>query len=101
MLRGSFLLFFVSINFKQLTKVTDTSAAQARNGKDIQGIPWDRLNLTRETYRLTRLEQYKNYENIPLSGEAVDKVCYVWIQEYAAITFDANVDLSYLLYCIN
>ncbi|KAJ6873719.1 hypothetical protein NC651_032539 [Populus alba x Populus x berolinensis] len=27
----------------------------------------------REKYRLTRLEQYKNYENIPLSGEAVDK----------------------------
>ncbi|GKE42071.1 hypothetical protein Tco_1469355, partial [Tanacetum coccineum] len=24
--------------------VTDTSSAQARKGKDIQGIPWDRLN---------------------------------------------------------
>lgn len=55
-------------------KVTDTSAAQARKGKDIQGIPWERLNITRESYRSTRLEQYRNYENIPLSGEAVDKV---------------------------
>lgn len=55
-------------------KVTDTSASQARTGKDIQGIPWDRLNITRESYRLTRLEQYRNYENIPSSGEAVDKV---------------------------
>ncbi|GKB26987.1 uncharacterized WD repeat-containing protein-like protein isoform X1 [Tanacetum coccineum] len=55
--------------------VTDTSSAQARKGKDIQGIPWDRLNITRESYRRTRLEQYRNYENIPLSGDAVDKNC--------------------------
>ncbi|KAF3456133.1 hypothetical protein FNV43_RR00781 [Rhamnella rubrinervis] len=61
--------------FEQHTKVSDTSSSQARKGKDIQGIPWDRLNITREKYRLTRLEQYRNYENIPLSGEAVDKEC--------------------------
>ncbi|TQD80885.1 hypothetical protein C1H46_033555 [Malus baccata] len=61
--------------FEQLTKVSDTSSAQARKGKDIQGIPWDRLSITKEKYRLTRLEQYRNYENIPLSGEAVDKEC--------------------------
>lgn len=54
--------------------MTDTSAAQARKGKDIQGITWEGLNVTRQSYRLTRLEQYRNYENIPLSGEAVDKV---------------------------
>ncbi|KAE8685609.1 cysteine proteinase RD21a-like [Hibiscus syriacus] len=59
----------------QPTKVTDTSSAQARKGKDIQGIQWERLNITREKYRLTRLEQYKNYENIPASGKAVDKEC--------------------------
>ncbi|GMH08081.1 hypothetical protein Nepgr_009921 [Nepenthes gracilis] len=58
-----------------LTKMTDTSAALARQGKDIQGIPWDRLNITREKHRLTRLEQYRNYENIPSSGETVDKEC--------------------------
>lgn len=58
----------------QLTSVTDTSASQARKGKDIQGIPWDSLNITRQKYRLTRLEQYKNYQNIPSSGETVDKV---------------------------
>ncbi|KAI7738999.1 hypothetical protein M8C21_030532 [Ambrosia artemisiifolia] len=55
--------------------VTDTSSAQARRGKDIQGIPWERLKITRESYRRTRLEQYRNYENIPLSGDAVDKIC--------------------------
>lgn len=61
--------------YEMLTKVTDTSSSQARKGKDIQGIPWDRLNITREKYRLTRLEQYRNYENIPSSGETVDKEC--------------------------
>ncbi|KAJ7979125.1 WD40 repeat [Quillaja saponaria] len=59
--------------YELITKVTDTSAPQARMGKDIQGIPWDRLNITRENYRLTRLEQYRNYENVPSSGETIDK----------------------------
>jgi len=54
--------------------MTDTSAAEARKGKDIQGIPWDRLSISREKYRQTRLEQYKNYENIPHSGERSEKV---------------------------
>ncbi|KAK9138960.1 hypothetical protein Sjap_009554 [Stephania japonica] len=61
--------------YDMLTKVTDTTAAQARRGKDIQGIPWERLNITREKYRQTRIEQYKNYENVPSSGELVDKEC--------------------------
>nr|AHG30905.1 putative WD-repeat protein [Narcissus tazetta] len=55
--------------------VSDTSSVQARKGKDIQGIPWDRLNITREKYRQTRLEQYKNYENILNSGEASGNEC--------------------------
>ncbi|CAL0320694.1 unnamed protein product [Lupinus luteus] len=61
--------------YQVLNKLTDTSAAQARMGKDIQGIQWDRLNVTRQNYRLTRLQQYRNYENIPQSGDAVDKEC--------------------------
>ncbi|KAH9626476.1 hypothetical protein KSS87_006436 [Heliosperma pusillum] len=43
----------------------DTTAGEARKGKDIQGIPWERLNFTRDKYRETRLKQYKNYESIP------------------------------------
>ncbi|KAJ8747331.1 hypothetical protein K2173_013135 [Erythroxylum novogranatense] len=57
------------------TRVTDTSAADARRGKDIQGIPWDRLSISREKYRQTRLDQYKNYENIPQSGAGSEKDC--------------------------
>ncbi|WVY94071.1 hypothetical protein V8G54_033159 [Vigna mungo] len=56
-------------------RITDTTAAEARRGKDIQGIPWDRLTISREKYRQTRLEQYKNYENIPQSGEMSEKEC--------------------------
>ena len=40
---------------------TDTSAEEARNGKDIQGIPWERLNFTRDKYRETRLRQYNSF----------------------------------------
>ncbi|XP_059444413.1 uncharacterized WD repeat-containing protein C2A9.03-like [Corylus avellana] len=58
-------------------KVADTTAAQARKGKDIQGIPWNRLSITREKYRQTRLEQYKNHENIAHSGEGSGKDCKV------------------------
>ena len=60
--------------FLQVTRVSDTSAAEARIGKDIQGIPWEGLNITRQDYRKARLEQYKNYENLPQSGELMDKV---------------------------
>lgn len=52
----------------------DTSPAEARSGKDIQGIPWDRLDKTGENYRIIRFEQYNNYENIPSSGDAMYKV---------------------------
>lgn len=65
----------VENEYELLTRVTDTTAAQARRGKDIQGIPWDRLHITREAYRQTRLEQYKNYENVQSSGELIDKKC--------------------------
>lgn len=70
----NYLILHNMINFVQNSKATDTSAAEARAGKDIQGIPWDRLSITREKYRQTRLEQYKNYENIPNSGEGSGKV---------------------------
>uniref|UniRef100_A0A0D9VKC7 Uncharacterized protein n=1 Tax=Leersia perrieri TaxID=77586 RepID=A0A0D9VKC7_9ORYZ len=55
-------------------KIPDTSSADARKGKDIQGIPWDKLAITRDKYRQTRLDQYKNYENKPNSGEAAAKL---------------------------
>lgn len=54
---------------------TDTSAMEARNGKDIQGIPWEMLNYSRDRYRETRLKQYQNYENLSQSREELHKEC--------------------------
>lgn len=58
-----------------MSKVSDTTAAQARHGKDVQGIPWDRLQFTREKYRETRLQQYKNYENLLQPHDDLEKEC--------------------------
>jgi WD40 repeat protein len=55
--------------------ILETSSADTRKGKDIQGIPWEKLAISREKYRQTRLEQYKNYENVPNSGEEAKKDC--------------------------
>ncbi|KAI4389437.1 hypothetical protein MLD38_001665 [Melastoma candidum] len=52
---------------------TDTSACEARNGKDIQGIPWERLNYTRDKYREKRLKQYKNYASLSRSHDHLNK----------------------------
>ena len=71
----------------QSDKVVDTTAAQARRGQDIQGIPWDNLSITRERYRRTRLEQYKNYENILGSGDLSGKVTIDIFREDTLIDF--------------
>ncbi|KAL2466993.1 Transducin/WD40 repeat-like superfamily protein [Abeliophyllum distichum] len=55
----------------------DISAAQVRSGRDIQGIPWGSLGITKKRYRKTRLEQYRNYENKPQSGEGLEKECKI------------------------
>ena len=79
----------------QINKVADTSAADARNGKDIQGIPWERLRITRDVYRQTRLEQYKNYENIPHSGEFSRKVISDFISFLSALCKQDYLTVSY------
>ena len=79
----------------QNNKVADMSAADARNGKDIQGIPWERLSVTREKYRERRLEQYKNYENIPHSGEFSRKVISDFISFLSALCKQDYLTVSY------
>ncbi|XP_038716134.1 uncharacterized WD repeat-containing protein C2A9.03-like isoform X1 [Tripterygium wilfordii] len=62
-------------DFEQSKQKSDTSALEARNGKDIQGIPWERLNFSRDKYRETRLKQYKNYESLSHSRTELNKEC--------------------------
>lgn len=45
-----------------------------RNGKDMQGIPWERLKYSRDQYRKMRLKHYKNYENLARSHQGFDMV---------------------------
>jgi hypothetical protein len=44
-----------------------------KKGKDIQGIPWEIMGITRDAYRQRRLEHYDNFENIPNSGITSEK----------------------------
>lgn len=62
----------------QSTPKTDTSAIDARNGKDIQGIPWERFSFSRDNYREKRLSQYKNYESLSSSRATLEKVPFPW-----------------------
>eukprot|EP00878_Enallax_costatus_P023534 GHUV01025034.1.p1 GENE.GHUV01025034.1~~GHUV01025034.1.p1 ORF type:complete len:224 (+),score=72.59 GHUV01025034.1:581-1252(+) len=44
-------------------ELEDVTQQQAAEGRDLQGIPWDRLQITRSRYRQQRLDQYRNYMN--------------------------------------
>jgi len=56
-------------------KYDTTSAAEYRDGKDMQGIPWERLHYSREDYRGKRLNGYRNYESLSRSHELLDSEC--------------------------
>uniref|UniRef100_A0A0E0KEG1 Uncharacterized protein n=1 Tax=Oryza punctata TaxID=4537 RepID=A0A0E0KEG1_ORYPU len=56
-------------------QMDDTSALDYKEGKDMQGIPWERLNYSRDQYREMRLRQYKNYENLTMSRAGLAKEC--------------------------
>lgn len=76
---SAFFFLFVYISYNsfvfhgglQNNKIADTTAEQVRTGKDIQGIPQVMLSISREKYRQTRLQQYKNTMNMSLSSEKV------------------------------
>ncbi|XP_062029127.1 uncharacterized protein LOC133745149 isoform X2 [Rosa rugosa] len=59
----------------EISLKSDTSALEGRNGIDIQGIPWERLNFTRDKYREARLKQYKNYESLGRPRQDLEKEC--------------------------
>ncbi|GMN53689.1 hypothetical protein TIFTF001_022823 [Ficus carica] len=77
------------------SKAADITATQPRGGRgtDIQDIPWNRLSITREQYRQQRMEQYKNYENVPFSGECSTRDCKVTEKRSTYYAFRQNVSL--------
>lgn len=48
----------------------DTTPDQLDQGVDMQGIPWDRMQLPRQTYREIRMKQFRNYVNLREEVEA-------------------------------
>jgi hypothetical protein len=70
----------------------DTSASDYKEGKDIQGIPWERLNYSRDQYREMRLKEYKNYQNLTRSHNGLEQVrglsfCFFMIAFAVLLTF--------------
>ncbi|KAK8445801.1 hypothetical protein SEVIR_9G386801v4 [Setaria viridis] len=59
----------------QHEQMDDTSASDYKEGKDIQGIPWERLNYSRDQYREMRLKEYKNYQNLTRSRSGLEQEC--------------------------
>ncbi|KAM3229539.1 hypothetical protein ACQJBY_060403 [Aegilops geniculata] len=57
------------------TEMNDTSALEYRQGKDMQEIPWERLNYSRDQYRQLRLKQYKNYQSLARPRDVLEKEC--------------------------
>jgi hypothetical protein len=42
----------------------DVSAEDVANGKDVQGIPWEKMLFPRDQYREMKMRSYKNYQNL-------------------------------------
>lgn len=53
----------------------DTTAEQYNLGRDIQGIPWERLRWTRKEHRKNRVRTFINYTNL-LSVDGEDYKAY-------------------------
>ncbi|WVZ57126.1 hypothetical protein U9M48_007555 [Paspalum notatum var. saurae] len=64
-----------SDSHQQHDQMDDTSASEYRQGKDMQGIPWERLNYGRDQYRQLRLREYKNYRSLTRSRSGLEQDC--------------------------
>jgi hypothetical protein len=49
--------------------MADVSAEDVASGKDVQGIPWDKMLFPRDQYREVKLKTYKNYQNLTYDRE--------------------------------
>ena len=47
----------------------DVSAEDVANGKDVQGIPWEKMLFPRDQYRDMKTKSYKNYQNLSYARE--------------------------------
>jgi len=59
-----FVLFFWQENM-----LPDVSAADVAAGKDMQGIPWEKMLFGRDQYREMKMKNYRNYQNLSYARE--------------------------------
>ena len=68
-----FLFFFsrnvVSLFVLQENMLPDVSAADVAAGKDMQGIPWEKMLFGRDKYREMKMKNYRNYQNLSYARE--------------------------------
>lgn len=79
----------------QDSKAADITATQPRGGRgtDIQDIAWNGLDFTREQYRQQRMEQYKNYEEVPFSGDCSTRVISNYVPSIISLVFGILISL--------
>jgi hypothetical protein len=56
----------------------DVSAADVAAGKDIQGIPWEKMLFGRDKYREMKMKNYRNYQNLSYAREDALQVLNTW-----------------------
>ncbi|KAL5210706.1 hypothetical protein ABZP36_006329 [Zizania latifolia] len=79
---------------RQNRQMDDTSALDYKEGKDMQGIPWERLNYSRDEYREMRLKQYKNYQSLTMSRDGLEKECKQVERKETFYDFHLNIRLA-------
>jgi hypothetical protein len=70
---------------QQQQQMGDISASDYKEGEDMQGIPWERLNYTRDQYRRMRLKEYKSYKNLTRSHSGLQQQVIIYIYIYIYI----------------
>lgn len=63
------------VNYNQDNLMPDVSAEDVANGKDVQGIPWEKMLFPRDQYREIKVKSYKNYQNLSYAREDALENC--------------------------
>lgn len=72
---------------RQQQQMGDISASDYKEGEDMQGIPWERLNYTRDQYRRMRLKEYKSYQNLTRSHSGLQQQVIIYISLVTSSSF--------------
>uniref|UniRef100_A0A0D9X7Q6 Uncharacterized protein n=1 Tax=Leersia perrieri TaxID=77586 RepID=A0A0D9X7Q6_9ORYZ len=59
----------------QENTLSDVSLQDVMEGKDMQGIPWEKIVFRRDQYREMKMKNYRNYQNLSYAREDALKDC--------------------------